>query len=156
MGKWWTNLSEEEKRERKQQQELRNIWYGIKTRCTNPNAETWTDYGARGIGLDPRWESFCQFWLDMGPRPSPAHSIGRINNDKGYSPENCRWELPYEQMQNTRLWRNNTSGVRGVNWDKSRNRWEATGMLRGKKVVLYKGPDFEQAVRARKQWEHTR
>ena len=55
---------------------------------------------ARGITVCERWNDFAAFIEDMGPRPSPKHTIGRIDNDLGYSPDNCRWELPYEQTKN--------------------------------------------------------
>jgi hypothetical protein len=80
------------------------IWTGMLSRTTCTTNQRYPDYGGRGIRVCKRWRrSFQNFLNDMGPRPSPKHSIDRINNSKGYSPENCRWVTRDIQARNTRV-----------------------------------------------------
>jgi hypothetical protein len=79
-----------------------NAWVRMRQRCYNENRDNYRYYGGRGITVCERWRSsFENFFADMGPRPSPAHSIDRINNDGDYEPSNCRWATRSEQMKNT-------------------------------------------------------
>ena len=80
-----------------------NSWRCMNQRCNNPNAAGYERYGGRGIKVCKRWrENYSAFLADLGRKPSPAHTLERIKNHKGYTPENVRWATPLEQAQNTR------------------------------------------------------
>ena len=75
----------------------------MKKRCLNPRAKQFEDYGGRGITVCDRWiNSFENFFADVGPRPSPEHSIDRIDNDGNYELGNVRWATAFEQAANNR------------------------------------------------------
>ncbi len=76
----------------------------MKQRCLNPKHKAFPDYGGRGIGVAATWvKDFPAFFAHVGVRPSPFHSLGRIENEKGYEPGNVRWETSLEQNNNRRV-----------------------------------------------------
>lgn len=79
-----------------------SIWLTMRARCTNPKNHKFADYGGRGIRVCDRWLSFDNFLADMGPRPSPQHSLERKENSGNYEPSNVRWATAKEQANNTR------------------------------------------------------
>ena len=75
----------------------------IITRCENTNSPDYPEYGGRGIRIADEWRrDFAAFLAHVGPRPTAAHSIDRIDNNRGYEPGNVRWATPVEQARNTR------------------------------------------------------
>jgi hypothetical protein len=79
-----------------------NSWHNMIARCTYPAHPSYKYYGAIGIAVCERWFTFANFIADMGPKPTRAHSLDRLNKDVGYCPENCRWATRKEQDANLR------------------------------------------------------
>lgn len=77
-------------------------WDAMKQRCFNQKCKAYKNYGGRGISVCDNWLAFDNFIADMGYKPSPKHSLDRIDNHKGYEPENCKWATRHEQNSNRR------------------------------------------------------
>ena len=79
------------------------VWKGMVSRCEIPSATGYKNYGGRGVSICERWRhDFLQFLTDLGHRPSPGHSLDRIDGDGNYEPSNCRWATRTQQNQNRR------------------------------------------------------
>lgn len=79
------------------------VYKSIQNRCYRKTDKSYHNYGGRGIKMSKSWyNSFNQFVVDMGQKPTPSHSIERLDNEKGYSKNNCKWGTPKEQGNNQR------------------------------------------------------
>lgn len=129
-----------------------NVYIGMISRCTNKNNKRYYRYGARGIDVCDRWmESFENFYKDMGGRPFKGAQLDRIDNDKGYSLENCRWATAFENSMN-----------RNVSYNEDRNVYKRSGgyyaqvpRSRDKKIYKrfsYVSPTIQEAREIRDLW----
>lgn len=101
-------------------------WQSMQARCNATEGRDANSYRARGITVCERWLSFENFLADIGKRPSPAHSVDRRDNNKGYSSDNCRWATAEEQICNRRdslVWH-----IRGRAFDSLRRAGEHFGV----------------------------
>ena len=73
-------------------------WLGMKARCYRPKNKDYPRWGGKGIRVCDRWlHDFMAFYADMGSKPTPEHTIDRLNSKLDYSPDNCRWATPQQQ-----------------------------------------------------------
>ena len=90
---------------------LYSVWCNMVYRVTNPKATNYKYYGEKGITISEEWYDVNNFIKDMSENYEEGLTIDRIDNDKGYSKENCRWTTKSQQSRNTRqIMSTNTSG----------------------------------------------
>lgn len=132
---------------------LYNTWLGMIDRCyDSKNCISYKNYGARGITICAEWLSGPKgfvLWAEKNGWKNGLQ-IDRIDNDKGYAPNNCRFATPSENALNTRLLQaRNTSGFRGVSWHKKHKKYRAMVNLNSKTYWLGSYKTAIEAAEAR-------
>jgi len=97
-------------------------WVNMQKRCTDARWAKWY----ANISVCPRWLVYDNFLADVGRKPTPKHTLDRIDSTKNYTPENVRWAGRATQSRNTKNHETNISGARGVSWSEVKNKWRAT------------------------------
>ena len=128
-----------------------STWKGMLQRCTNLEHRSYKWYGARGITVCEEWQDVTNFvaWAESTHPNMEGYTLDRIDNDKGYSPENCTWSDKTTQAINQRMQKNNKSGYVGVIWHSRNKKWGAN--IRINKILKQIGPfkTLEEAIQAR-------
>lgn len=133
------------------QHPLYDTFWNMKRRCLDKKHDKYLMYGGRGITVCDRWlkpDGFLSFIADMGERPN-GMTLDRIDNNKGYSKENCKWSTKHEQMNNRR----NSNKTVGVCFDKRSSKWVARLDINKKSYSLGYFINYDDAVKARKAGE---
>ena len=128
-----------------------DTWRQMLQRCNNPKHKDYKDYVARGITVCKEWLDVANFvaWAEKTYPNTKGVSLDRIDNNKGYSPDNCRWATQSVQALNQRIRENNTSGFVGIAYRKDNNKWSASITIDYKVVFLKCFKTKEEAVQAR-------
>lgn len=131
---------------------LHGKWGMMKQRCYNPKHRAYADYGKRGISVCDEWKgsylTFKTWCLANGYDENSTHTLDRRDNNKGYSPDNCRFVTRSVQQQNTRLLSSrNTSGYRGVWWVDTMNKFVCVIGVGGKRHKLGYSSDPKKCAR---------
>lgn len=135
---------------------LYGVWHGIKQRCSNPKHKHYENYGGRGIKIEYEpWETdyaeFSSWAKDNGYKK--GLTLERLDNNKGYSPDNCIWATRKIQNRNQRVRKDNNTGIRGVSWDKDIKMFSVSLNCNNKLMYLDHFNTIEEAAEARKQAE---
>ena len=117
---------------------LYNTWVGMVNRCTKKEYCSYKNYGAKGITVCDEWLKVEAFINDMESTYQEGLSLDRIDNNKGYSKDNCRWATREVQARNKGARSNNKSGFTGVHWCNKRKRWIAQIGVNSRRVYLGK------------------
>lgn len=130
---------------------LYKVMNSMKSRCYNPNAPNYKWYGEKGINICDEWRNDFKTFYDWAIKNGwkKGLQIDRIDNNKGYFPDNCRFTTPRINTLNKQISITNTSGYQGISFHKRYNTWESRIGIRGKHLYLGHYTTKKGAVEAR-------
>ena len=112
-------------------------WWNMIGRCEYECSASYAMYGSEGVNVCKEWrDNFLNFYNDMGPAPTKYHSIDRVDNNKGYYKENCRWATQSQQCMNRRLHRSSKVKYKGVSYEPKKKLYRARITINGKTKSL--------------------
>lgn len=129
---------------------LYNTWISMKNRCLNINDTAYKYYGGLGVTICSKWLSIENFINDMYPTYQEGLTLDRINPNGNYEPSNCRWvTMQIQSINKKAIMNTNTSGYRGVSWNKKNKKWVVKISVNTKRIYL---GSFEDKIEAAKKY----
>lgn len=133
---------------------LYHVWQNMKNRCSNPSVHNWSNYGGKGIKVCPEWLASSRAFYDWGIANGykPGLTIDRIDSDKDYSPNNCRFSTKTVQARNRSNFKNSVSKYIGVcpsYWKGQISSWISQLSVNYDKIYLGSFPTEIEAAKAR-------
>lgn len=121
-------------------------WKNMRKRCTEDRFKPWY----AGVTICDRWlNSYDAFIADVGRRPTPLHSLDRIDHKGNYEPNNVRWATKAVQSRNTKLHCTSKTGIRGVSWSVEKQKWRAAIYVNNKQKHVGYFVNINEAKEAR-------
>lgn len=135
----------------KNYQRLRTVWKGVCNRCYNPKADNYCRYGAKGVTICDEWRHESKLFIVWALKNGykPGLTLDRIDSNKGYSPDNCRFVSYHVQSCNQGVRKDNTTGYKGVFFNKQNKKYYSGIQVNKKRYWFRYFSTAELALKAR-------